>query len=87
MSDRDERDKLKTEVKPEPISSIEVCQWKLRRKEWELEDMTTRLEEERDELQDKLDTIYRRAVATDTRSMKSEQKDFVEYVVRLSEEE
>ena len=49
----DGRDKLKTEVKPEPISSVEVCQWKLRRKEWELEDMTTRLEvvtHDRDEL-------------------------------------
>jgi len=38
-------------------------------------------------LQDKLDTIYRKAIATDTRSMKSEQKDFVEYVVRLAEED
>jgi len=28
----DGRDKLKTEVKPEPISSVEVWQWKLRRR-------------------------------------------------------
>jgi len=44
-------------------------------------------EDEIDELRDKLDTIYRKAIATDTRSFKSEQKDFVEYVVRLAEEE
>ena len=42
------------------------------------------MEDEIDELRDKLDTIYRKAIATDTRSMKSEQKDFVEYVVRLA---
>ena len=45
------------------------------------------MEDEIDELRDKLDTIYRKAIATDTRSFKSEQKDFVEYVVRLAEEE
>jgi len=45
------------------------------------------MEDEIDELRDKLDTIYRKAIATDTRSFKSEQKDFVEYVVRLAEED
>jgi len=46
MSDRDERDQLKTEVKPEPISSVEVWQWRLRKMELELEDVT----HDRDEL-------------------------------------